>query len=278
MLGEAFPQLQYTTTLKNNPELIGQEVRELLGVSLHEQTTWRDNYKALNAWRKALEKMGVLVFQASQIDVSEMRGFTISDRPLPTIVVNKTDSPKGRIFSMMHELAHILLGDSSISGDYTYGYALTPEEKQTEVFCNHVAAAILLPLSAFEEDSELRRLNAAADWTDANIELLSKRFTVSREFIWRRLLSQGKITNEIYLQKRSILIKQWKTQKEEEEPSSGGPKYHIKVLSSIGSFYPELVLNSYYQEKITSSSLSEYLGVKLKHLPQVENAVFGRPI
>lgn len=278
LLGESFPQLQYQATLRGNPEQIGQEVRDLLGISLTEQIGWRDNYKALNGWRRALERLGVLVFQASSIDVSEMRGFTISDRPLPAIVVNKSDSPKGRIFSMMHELAHILLGDSSISGDYTYGYALTPEEKETEVFCNRVAAAILLPLSAFENDNELHRLDIANEWTDANVEMLSKRFTLSREFIWRRLLTRGKISNEIYMQKRSFLAKQWKAQQEEEEPSSGGPKYHIKVLSSIGSFYPELVLNSYYQEKINTSTLSEYLGVKLKHLPQVENAVFGRPI
>lgn len=278
LLGEKYPKLEYRIALSQNPEEIGEELRELLSISLEKQISWRDDYQAWNTWRKALENIGVLVFQASKIDVYEMRGFAISERPLPTVVVNKKDSPKGRIFSMMHELAHIFLGDSSVSGVDLNNYTLAPEEKRAEVFCNHVAAAILLPKSAFETDVELKKYDAADDWTDTSVQLLAKRFNISREAIWRRLLTLGKIANQVYLDKRSELNRQRQVERDEEEPSKIRLKHHIKVLSSIGTFYPELVLNSYYQEKITSSTVSEYLGLKLKHLPKVENVIFGMPL
>ena len=76
-----------------------------------------------------LRKKEFWFFQAEGIDVDEMRGFALSDHPLPVIVVNKKDSVRGRIFSMLHELAHILLGDSSISDSSIDGEDLSPKKK-----------------------------------------------------------------------------------------------------------------------------------------------------
>lgn len=280
LLGEQPAVLQQTITLKDNPEQVGQQIRDFLTITLQTQVGWKNDYEALNGWRKALEAAGVLVFQAEKIDVAEMRGFAIGERPLPVIVVNKSDRPKGRIFSMLHEFAHILLGDSSISGDDINGYQLTPEERRVEVFCNHVAAATLLPSAWFTQDSELSGYERSGQWSDDAVIALAKRFNVSREFIWRRLLTRGKITDDFYKAKRNELIREFRARQYEEEKSYKKVivKHHVKVLSSIGLMYPELVLNSYYQEKITSSTLSEYLGLKLKHLPKVENAVFGVPL
>ena len=280
LLGEQPRTLNYTITLKNNPEEVGQQIREFLNINLQTQVDWRNDYEALNGWRRALESVGVLVFQAEKVDIAEMRGFAIGERPLPVIVVNKSDRPKGRIFSMFHEFAHVLLGDSSISGDDITGYQLTPEERRVEVFCNHVAAAALLPSAWFAQDSELSGYEQSGQWNDKTVALLAKRFNVSREFIWRRLRTRGKITGDFYKAKRNELIEEFRKRQDEEKESNRKiiVKHHVKVLSSIGSKYPELVLNSYYQEKITSSALSEYLGLKLKHLPKVENAVFGVPL
>ncbi len=103
--------------ITDNAEMVGKDIRSLLSIESTQQIKWKDDNQAFNGWRKAIESLGVLVFQAEGIDVSEMRGFAISDRPLPVIVVNKKDTYKGRIFSLMHEFAHILLGDSSISNE-----------------------------------------------------------------------------------------------------------------------------------------------------------------
>src|SRR5207245_2086104 len=61
-------------------------------------------------WRNALESVCVLVFQASKIELDEMRGFSITERPLPVVVVNIKDAFTARSFSLFHETAHVLLG------------------------------------------------------------------------------------------------------------------------------------------------------------------------
>lgn len=270
----SIPTFEHTVRLSQNPEKIAEELRQLLNISLREQTSWKTTYDALKGWRTALENRGVFVFQAEKIDVMEMRGFAISERPLPVVVINKKDTPKGRIFSMLHEFTHILMGDSSISGSEQNHFGLPPKDQNTEAFCNAVAASILLPFSAFQEDSELGQHEKKQDWNDQVVLNMANRFHVSRECLWRRLLTRKKITPEFYQKKRDELLNDFKLQKEKMKPASGGPAYHIKVLSSIGRLYSELVLNSYYREKITASSLSDYLGIKLQHLSKIEHAVF----
>jgi len=272
---DSIPALEQIVHLSQNPESISEELRQLLKISLEEQTRWKMPNDAFKGWRTALEHSGVLVFQAEKIDVEEMRGFAISERPLPVIVINKKDSYKGRMFSMLHEFVHILLGDSSISGSEQSSFGLPAKDQKIEMFCNAVAASILLPFSAFQEDTELMRHEKDNIWDDTVIMNVANRFHISRECVWRRLLTRKKITPEFYQKKRDELSDEFQNQKEKIKPSSGGPPYHIKVLSSIGMLYPELVLNSYYREKITASSLSEYLGVKLQHLSNIEQAVFN---
>lgn len=275
-LGESIPKFTRKITLSDNPEDTGARLREWLGIDNTRQTRWKTDNEAFNGWRQTIEALGILVFQAERIDVSEMRGFAIGDRPLPVIVVNKKDTHKGRIFSMLHELAHILLGDSSISGDVMAEKGLPPEEKKVEVFCNHVAASTLLPSAWFSTDELLAQFPTTRDWTDETVYAAAQRFNVSREFIWRRLLSMQFINQQTYRQKRDALIEEFRARKEQEEKKSIPVPHHRKVISSIGRFYAELVLSGYHQEKINSSTVSEYLGMKLKHLPKVESALFEK--
>jgi Zn-dependent peptidase ImmA (M78 family) len=200
-----------------------------------------------------------------------MRGFAISDRPLPVIVVNKKDGYKGRIFSMMHELAHVLLGDSSISGE-----ELTPNQEEIEIFCNQVAASILLPTSWFDSDELLLSKKNVDIRNDEAVNMIAQRFNISREVVWRRLLTNQLISNSVYHKEICKLMEQYKIQKQQEKKRKKiVVPHHTKVISTIGKFYTNLVLAGYHQEKITSSSLSEYLGIKLKHLPKIENATLG---
>jgi Zn-dependent peptidase ImmA (M78 family) len=124
-------------------------MRARLGITPETQRAWRDARLAYNAWRAAVEKQGILVFQVSGVDVSAMRGIAITEQPLPVVAINSRDSYTGRSFSLMHEVAHIALRRSGIS-DYN---SFTPTEdegrpremQELESFCNRVAAAVLMP-------------------------------------------------------------------------------------------------------------------------------------
>lgn len=268
-LGEEPPKFNQKIALSDNPEEIGEKIRSLLKVNKEVQIKWKNDREAFNGWRQALESLGILVFQTGGIDspkgieISEMRGFAISDRPLPVIVVNSKDSLKGRIFSLLHEFAHILLGDSGISGRDIN------EEVEKEVFCNHVAGATLLPSDWFQKDELL--LSYRDNWSDEAVEEVAKRFKVSPEVIWRRLSTLKFVTPDIYKVKRQELL-----DKSTQYKKAGGfAPPHSRIISSIGRPYIELVLSSYYQEKINSRDVSDYLDMKLNHLPKVEDAIFG---
>ena len=94
-------------------EACAEEIRGLLGITSEIQRKWVDEKEALNEWRKAIEKLGILIFQIS-MPVEESRGFSLADGKVPAIILNPQDSVKGRIFSLLHELGHILLDKSGL--------------------------------------------------------------------------------------------------------------------------------------------------------------------
>ncbi len=81
-------------TMSQDTEVAGAEVRRVLNVTLQDQFTWRTDYEAFKQWRSLIEQAGILTFQANDVDTSEARGFSISDRPLPAAVTNIKDAPR----------------------------------------------------------------------------------------------------------------------------------------------------------------------------------------
>lgn len=266
-LGLTVPTFPLTVHISDDPPTIGQEIRSMLAVSQQEQTSWKNDYDALNRWRNAIESLGVLVFQATGVDLSEMRGFSISDPELPAIAVNTADAPAGRIFSMMHELIHLGLRDGGLC-DMWEEEPRPPEEQRVEVFCNRISGEILVPTDWLMNEDTVKTHNRL-EWPDDVLRTLARRYRVSREVILRRLLIADKTTEEFYKRKR----KQFQQEYEARDEAVGFALPYAKAISRAGTLFVRLVLDSYHREKITSSKLAEYLDVKLKHLPQIEQAI-----
>src|SRR5262249_41363612 len=80
---EPRPLEAFASNIKD-PEAVGDRAREFLGVTLEQQTKWRDPHEAFNSWRSALESRDVLVFQFSGVEIEEARGFSLSEEsPFP---------------------------------------------------------------------------------------------------------------------------------------------------------------------------------------------------
>jgi len=90
---------------------------------------------------KCFGKKGVLVFQFTGISHKEIRGYAISNHPLPVIGINTGDKPKSRNFSIFHELTHIILGTGGVCD-------MNDRNVKIERFCDEVAANFLVPPSA----------------------------------------------------------------------------------------------------------------------------------
>lgn len=97
--------------LGENVEQVTMRLRSAIGVTVERQAEWRFDYDAFRNWRTLVEESGILALQATGVQLNEARGFSISINPLPVVVVNIKDAPRGRIFTLLHEVAHVMLSD-----------------------------------------------------------------------------------------------------------------------------------------------------------------------
>lgn len=221
-------------------EIVGKRIRDLLQISFERQVRIKSDYEALRFWRDSIEARGVLVFQAS-ISKREMRGFSIWDSPLPVSVVNTKDSPYGRVFSMVHELTHLMLRSGGLCD---------LGEDKIEVFCNAVAGETLVPSEFLLQERTVRDNRTNHTWSDESLLAVANRYSVSREVILRRLLSLGKTTQEFYRLKRDEWKKVFELRNAKDSGSGGIVLPHVKAVSTAGKTFVRLVLDSYHQEKI----------------------------
>jgi Zn-dependent peptidase ImmA (M78 family) len=263
-------------SLASDPDQIALKIRKMLGISTTQQTQWRTRYDAFNAWRQAVEQKGVLVFQTGIlrnliVDPKEARGFSIDERPYPVIVINRKDHPTARCFTLIHELAHILLADGGIC-DLHNPFRATSHVDRTEVFCNRVAGSTLVPADALLRTSVVQNHGSHAEWSDYELGTLSKTFWVSWEVILRRLLILRRTTRDFY--------ERWRNERKDLFPgreTSGEFKMSIptRVFIRNGRLFPALVLRSLRNRKITSFRAADILGASANRLRDVEVALFG---
>jgi len=113
-IDEPIPAFEAAATLRDGIEDVAGRLRQAMRVSLADQTKGRSDSEAFKWWRNVLENAGILTLQATTLKLEEARGFSISMKPLPVVVVNIKDAQRGRIFTLLHEVTHILLSEGGI--------------------------------------------------------------------------------------------------------------------------------------------------------------------
>lgn len=267
-LGDDVLEFRGKATTSDNVVDLASKYRRTLKVSMETQLTWRSDYQAFNTWKRAIESYGALVFQASLDSLDEMRGLAIYERKMPVILLNTKDSPRGKLFSLLHEFCHLLLHQSGI-GNVDANWETKGKFNSIEVFCNAFAAEILLPLSEF------RRTAESLDISDQNvIRTLSNRFKVSGDVILRRALDANLISKNTYKKLRHEYLAQF--EKTKKKPSPANVPVHIKAISYNGDTYTSLVLAGVERERITLGDVIDYLDVSYKHLDKIREEITGR--
>ena len=201
-----------------------------------------------------------------------MRGISIPHGPLPVILLNTSDSPHGRIFTLLHEFAHILLTNGGHETSALEGRKRA-EDQLLEKVSNRFAAAALMPRQEFLV--EALRYPAALDGDeDALRKLAYRRIKASPEAILRRLVVLGKARPGTYRFKR----KGWQERSWYAPPQGeGGPPYEVRVIASAGRPFVSLVLDGYRRNVVSSSDVSDYLGMQLKYLDRVARQLAPGP-
>jgi Zn-dependent peptidase ImmA (M78 family)/transcriptional regulator with XRE-family HTH domain len=248
------------------PEDVAQRLTEKLGVSMAARRSWATEYDALNAWKAAVERLGVLVMQISGVEVSEMRGCSLALFPLPIIILNSSDRPLGRVFSLLHELTHLVRAESGLC-DVTEEAPRAGEQQAIEAYCNHVAGAMLVPLGELLRLPMVARATDRTNWTADDLLSLRRTFWASREAVLRRLLIAGKTTQRFYQAMHEQLRREYAI--DEGEQSKGFATVSRRVVLANGRFLTGLVIGAYNADVITGSELSRILGTKIDHLPKI---------
>jgi Zn-dependent peptidase ImmA (M78 family) len=233
-------------------------VRNYLGISLREQASWDDAEAALKKWRSAFTDVGIFVFKDAFRDEG-FSGFSLYEDHFPVIYVNNSSTKTRQIFTLFHELAHLLFHTSGIDkfvDDYVDH--LEGSARRIEILCNQFAALILLPDDTLT--AELR--NQAANRVLA--EAIAAKYNVSRETVYRRFLDRRLINQAEYLAASG----HWASQRLVREAPGGNP-YWTK-LAYLGRDYVSLALSEYHQNRIDETKLAEYLDTKPKHLAVLE--------
>jgi Zn-dependent peptidase ImmA (M78 family)/DNA-binding XRE family transcriptional regulator len=264
------PTISARLHLNTEPEKAGAELRKLLRVTLEEQRSWRDPRVSYNAWRAIIERQGILVFQATGIAPSEMLGFSLSDRPLPVIGVNRKLRHNGRIFTLLHECVHVFLEQSSIC-DIDDGMLRLPAEQRVEIFCNAVAAAALVPRDALLSEELVAAYPARPrEWSESELSSLGRVFGVSNEVILRRLLTEGRTTQAFYAARRAF----WGSLFDAPAPPSERDAEYKRnipqeVLSNLGRPFTRLVVDSHLNSYTSLSDVSRYLGLRAQQVAKL---------
>lgn len=276
-VGQLVPVVRERIGPDMDPEAVGGRIRTLLGIDFEEQRHWGEGRAAYNAWRRRIETCGLLVLQFVGVAPEEAWGFSIGDDRLPVIGVNRKLSPNGRIFTMLHELTHVLLGKGAIC-DIDDLSPRGKHEQQVERFCNHAAAAALMPGDLFlGHETVVRHEPGLTAWRDAEIARLARTFGASREATVRRLETCRLTTMAFYLSKRRQYHEELEARqrREQEFPSGFRRNMPQEAISNLGHSYVDLILRNYHEDRITLMDASQYLGVKAEKVRAVEDLIIS---
>jgi Zn-dependent peptidase ImmA (M78 family)/transcriptional regulator with XRE-family HTH domain len=246
-----------TASLADDVVSLADRMRNRLEVSLQRQFEWKNETEALSEWKRATESCGVLVLELPY-PIAEGRAFSLTDDDYPAIVLNSSDSINGRIFSLFHEVGHLLLRQSGICD-------LSEEGKAIEQFTNRFSGELLVPGSALAGQPAVQS-HIGEEWEDDDLHALGRQFKVSREVILRRLLITGSTTRKFYERKRA----EWEARQKKITPSHGRRIPARQCLRQNGVSFTVRVLESAARDMITYRDVSDYLSIGLKHLPAVE--------
>ncbi len=259
--------IRYETVIKtkkaaliDNPELIAAEYRELFDLSFEKQRKFKDAYKLFGYLRDVLEDLNVLVFQFS-MPIEDARGFALADDIPSIVVINSKDSIEARLFTLMHEFGHILLGETVID---------IPDESQAnrdsiERWCNAFSASFLLPK---ESIIELFKEYLVILTETETLNSLSRKYKVSKAVLLVKMLELDYISRQEF---ENVLARYvpMETKKIEVKKKDINLTSDQRCLSKMGNKFVSLVANNFDKNFITYSDALNYLSIKSKNFDKV---------
>jgi Zn-dependent peptidase ImmA (M78 family)/transcriptional regulator with XRE-family HTH domain len=243
--------------LSDRPEEVAAEMTRVLSFDLEARAACRTWEEALRLFISLADQAGVLVMVSGVVlsnnnrglDPEEFRGFALADNRAPLVFINGADSKAGQMFTLAHELAHLWLGSSAISNASA---APLSGYRREEVWCNAVAAELLVPLSA------LRPALERGEQLSATLQRLARRFKVSTLVILRRLLDAEWLT-------RPAFDTAWRSERDRLRElaahSGSGGDFYRTTLSRVSRRFARALVESTLEGQTLYRDAFRMLGV-----------------
>jgi Zn-dependent peptidase ImmA (M78 family) len=217
--------------------------------------TWDEN---LTLHFEALEENGVLVMRSGvvgnnntrKLTTDEFRGFALIDEYAPLIFINSRDALAAQLFTVVHELVHVCLGESAVSNPIR-SYATA---NHVEKYCNTVAAEVLVPIQEFQS-----KWNTSADPLK-EIHRLRGRYKVSSLVIARRAQDAGFITHVQFRDFYDQEAMRYQRQARKDTSESGGNFYNT-LSARTGNRFARAVIASTFEGRTTYTDAFRMLGI-----------------
>lgn len=256
-----FEDLNTNATL----EEIAIDVRKLFNIEtpFKNKTAYKNN--AFSFFRSVIEKKGIMVLQIEGISINEIRGISLNYEIFPIIAVNKTDSDRAKVFTLFHELSHLIRRTSNLCL-----IDFNEREDEEEKICNSLAANILIPEK--ELNTSIKNVDLS---NDKAIEKIADKYAVSKFVIIKRLYDLNKINFALYKSKYDKYLNNFNEIKEIKRKR--GEKIIVtqdkKLISSSGKLYPKMILDAYYDGKISFGEVCKTLNINARYIENVERMV-----
>jgi Zn-dependent peptidase ImmA (M78 family)/transcriptional regulator with XRE-family HTH domain len=252
-----------SATIDFSPPKLAARMAERLNFSLARYRATKTPDEAFTYLRETIEASGVYVLllgnlgsHHTNIPVEVFRGFALADNIAPLIVINDQDSRAAWSFTALHELAHLWLGQTGISG--------TEGENMIERYCNDVAGEFLLPASEIRQLAPVLKVSVAT--VAEQIGPFAQAHRVSRAMVAYKLYRAGMIGKTMWAaldQRFKDHYLQFKQREaEKNRTTEGGPNYYVVRRHRVGHALLGLVRRSLDEGTITYTKASRVLGVK----------------
>ena len=242
-------------------EDIAKRVREYFGIS--SPYNYKNEYgnNAFNFFRECLEKKGVIVMQITGVSLDEIRGLSLYFDKYPIIALNNKDTANAKVFSLFHELAHIIRRSSALC-TIDFENPIDNEER----ICDNIAAKVPVPENSFM--AVIRNIDC---WDTQKLYKIAVRYGVSNLVILKRLYDLNQISSSEYSELYYKCMDEFRLH----QSNKGSPqiKYHIRYVSESGKLYPNVIIDAQASGKITVGEACLMLGVNVQHFGNIERMV-----
>jgi Zn-dependent peptidase ImmA (M78 family) len=255
-----------TAAMAMPPHELASRITERLQFSLQEFRNQNTTDLAFNYLRRKIEDAGIYVLllgnlgsHHTNIPEEIFRGFAIADPIAPFIIINDQDARIAWSFTALHEVAHLWLGATGISGQSM--------DAEIEKYCNDVAGEILLPAADMRTLHPVRKMDLAE--AIAAITAFAAALKVSRPMVAYKLLRVNAITERSWRQLAAHFKQEWLLSREresEDEGSAGGPSYYVLRRHRLGNALLDFVKRSLDEGSLTHTKAGQVLGVKPRNV------------